>query len=170
MGLTNLPPQTTPQRSITEASVTGSRSLKGVDVPAFPHESSGDTEESVTKRWDRFEACFLLSMADTDGLCLPPGTGVKYSCIVECEHCHINLTEITVVCDAYPVYPYQWDVCSVWLFKPLSFLWEDVLQGVLTLIWYSLLRVIIFLVLGNSKGEYQLSYVPSHKILIMQSR
>ena len=151
MGLTNLPPQTTPQRSITESFVTGSRFLKGVDVPAFPHESLGDTEESVTKQWDRFEACVILSMADTDGLCLPPGTGVKYSCIVEREHCHINLTEITVVCDTYPVYPYQWDVCSVWLFKPSLFLWGNVLQGVPMVIWYSLLRVIFFLVLGTSE-------------------
>lgn len=33
-------------------------------------------------------------MANTDGPCLPPGTGVKYSHTVEREHCHFISEEL----------------------------------------------------------------------------
>ena len=97
--------------------------------------SHGAHRESASRQWDGSETCFILYMANTDELHLPPGRDVKRSCIVKCEHCHTNLTEITVVCNAYPVYQYQWDICSVWLFKPLPCLWGDVLQVVLMVIW-----------------------------------
>ena len=97
--------------------------------------SHGAHRESASRQWDGSETCFILYMANTDELHLPPGRDVKHSCIVKCEHCHTNLTEITVVCNAYPVYQYQWDICSVWLFKPLPCLWGDVLQVVLMVIW-----------------------------------
>ena len=90
--------------------------------------------ESASRQWDGSEACFIFHMANTDGLHLPPGRDVKCSCIVKCEHCHTNLTKITVVCDTSPGYQYQWDICSVWLLKPLSCLWGDVLQVVLMVI------------------------------------
>ena len=53
--------------------------------------------ESACRQWDASEACLILYTANTDGLHLPPGRDVKCSCIVKCEHCHTNLTKITVV-------------------------------------------------------------------------
>lgn len=97
--------------------------------------SHGGHRESASRQWDGSEACVILYMAHTYGLCLPPGRDVKCSCIVKCEHCHSNLTKMTVVCDTYPVYQHQWDICSVWLFKLLPCLWGDVLQVVLMVIW-----------------------------------
>lgn len=78
----------------------GSLLLKGVGPPAFSYESWGgwgDTEESITGSWDKFEARFLFSLLDPDGLFLPPGPGVEYSCVIECEHCLIHVTKITVL-------------------------------------------------------------------------
>lgn len=56
----------------------------------------GDTEESITRLWDRFEACFIFSMVDTVWPFLRLWTGVKYSRTIECEHCHINITKSIV--------------------------------------------------------------------------
>lgn len=88
-----MPLHTITQRSVIESSSMGSWSLKWWTPQHSLMNPRGDTEESVTRQWDRFKACFILSLANTGGPCLPSGSGVKCSCIAEHEHCHISLAE-----------------------------------------------------------------------------